>query len=136
VFDDPLVVALPSGHRLANRERIPLTALAKEPWVLFPRELKTSYVELVLAACVQAGFVPRVVQEASQLHTLPALVRAGFGVSLLPSAVAHAQRTGIVVRPLAGHAPRLPLDLVWRRDDVSAAAQQFVAVARALVSRA
>lgn len=129
VAANPLVVALPAGHALARRARVPLAALAEELWVLFPRELKTQYVELVLATCAAAEFVPRVVQEASQLHTLAALVSAGVGVALLPSA-AGAPRLGVVFRPLAGPAPVLPLDLVWRVGDLSPTAAQFVAVAR------
>ena len=130
VVDDPLVVALPATHALARRRRVPLAALAEIPWVLFPRELKTLYVELVLSACVTSGFVPRVVQEASQMHTLCALVSAGFGVSLLPSAVAHASPADIAFRPLTGRSPRLPLDVVWREGDLSPAGTQFVDVAR------
>jgi DNA-binding transcriptional LysR family regulator len=130
VIDDPLVVALPIGHPLATKRRVPLAALADEPWVLFPRELKSSYVELVLAACVGARFVPRVVQEANQFHTLRALVQAGFGVSLLPSAVVRSRGSGIAVRALRGRAPRLRLDVVWRPENLSPAATQFVTVAR------
>ena len=129
LIDDPLVVALPHAHALARRARVPIALLENEPWVLFPRELKTLYVELVLAACVASGFVPRVVQEASQMHTLRALVSAGFGVSLLPSAVAASGHPDIDFRPLARAAPRLPLDVVWRQGDLSAAGEQFVAVA-------
>ncbi|MGH7712131.1 MAG: LysR substrate-binding domain-containing protein, partial [Gemmatimonadaceae bacterium] len=84
VIDDELVAALPRDHKTARRERVRLAQLSGDPWVLYPREMKTSYVELVLSACAAAGFVPRVVQEASQMHTLRALVIAGFGVTLLP----------------------------------------------------
>jgi DNA-binding transcriptional LysR family regulator len=130
---DPLMVALPEGHPSTAHARVSLTALAAEPWVLFPRELKTHYMELVLEACDAAGFTPRVVQEASQLHTLAGLVGAGVGVALLPGAMATAPRAGVVFRPLAGQAPALPLHVVWRQGEVSATVAQFVAVTRDLL---
>ena len=74
--------------------------------------------------------MPRVAQEASQLHTLAALVSAGLGVTLLPRSVARYARPGMVVRPLAAATPVLPLHVVWRFSDLSPAADRFVAVAR------
>jgi DNA-binding transcriptional LysR family regulator len=136
VASDPLVAALPSGHPLARRPRVRLAALQRDPWVIFPRELRTQYTELVYATCAAAGFVPHVAQEASQLHTLSALVSAGVGVSLLPRAVARAARAGVAFRPLAGQeaAPRLALHLVWRTDDLSPAGAQFVSAARTVIT--
>ncbi|HEV8150632.1 MAG TPA: LysR family transcriptional regulator [Gemmatimonadales bacterium] len=130
VASDPLVAALPAGHRLAAKARVTLRELAEEPWVLFPRELKTNYVELVLGCCRAAGFVPRIVQEASQLHTLAGLVSAGVGVSLLPASVAAAERVGVSCRPLAGAIPRLSMEVIWPEGDLSPAATRFVAIAR------
>ncbi|HUF50761.1 MAG TPA: LysR family substrate-binding domain-containing protein [Longimicrobiales bacterium] len=129
---DALVAVLPSAHLLAPRKRVDLAALEAEPWVLFPVELRTEYVRLVIEACAARGFMPRVVQEASQLHTLVALVSAGLGVTLIPRSVAAVPRHGVVVRPLAHAAPALPLHVVWRRDALNAAGAGFVAVARAL----
>lgn len=136
MVDDRLVVALPRHHRLARYRRIRIDQLRNEPWVLYPRHMKTMYVELVLSACAAARFAPRVVQEASQMHTLRALVSAGFGVTLLPGAVATPSSREIAIRTLAGAAsPRLPLDVIWREGDLSPAGTQFVAVARSVTAR-
>jgi DNA-binding transcriptional LysR family regulator len=133
VVNDPLVAAVPREHHLARRTRIPLRALAEEPWVLFSRELRTVYADLVLVACAAAGFTPRVVQEAGQMQTVRSLVSAGFGVTLLPGSMARASRgsaEAIAYRPLTGRAPRLPLHVVWRTGDLSPAGQQLVEVVR------
>ncbi|MGQ0702170.1 MAG: LysR substrate-binding domain-containing protein [Gemmatimonadales bacterium] len=132
VARDQLLVALPGGHPLAARSTIPLGLLAEENWVLFPRELRTVHVELVLAACRQAGFVPRIVQEASQVHTIAGLVSAGVGLTLLPRAMAAAPRAGVVYRPLAGPAPELLLHVIWRQGDLPPPAARFIALARDL----
>ena len=98
--------------------------------MLFPRDMGTRYVEIVTRLCAGAGFVPRVVQEARQLHTLAALVSAGLGVTLLPRSVAGASRPGLAVRPLEGDALGLPLDVVWRAGDLSPAGGPFLEVAK------
>lgn len=126
VSSDPLVVALPEQHRLARLRRIPVARLADEPWVSFPRELKTLYLDLTFATCAAAGFVPRVVQETAQLHSLTALVSAGLGVALVPSVVARAARAGVAFRPLAGPAPRLPFHAVWPAGRLTPAAEGLV----------
>jgi DNA-binding transcriptional LysR family regulator len=132
VAEDPLVVALPDGHPAADLTSVPLRVLAEDPWVLFPSELRTSYVELALSSCAAAGFAPRVVQEASQLHTLSGLVSAGVGVTLLPQSIAAAPQTGVVFRPLTGMKLMLPMHLIWRDGDLPPTGERFRAVAREL----
>lgn len=130
IAEDPLFAVLPEGHPAARADRVPLAVLSDEPWVLFPRNLRSRYLELVLEACAAAGFTPRVEQEAGRMNTLAALVGAGLGVTLLPRSVAGLSRARIAVRPLSDNAPALPQDVIWRRGDLSPAASNFVAVAR------
>jgi DNA-binding transcriptional LysR family regulator len=125
VSADPLVVALPEHHPLARRRRVPLAELAGEPWVTFPRELKTLYLDLTFATCAAAGFIPRVVQETAQLHSLTSLVSAGIGVTLVPSIVAEAARAGVAFRPLVGEAPTLPFHMVWPAGTLPPTARAF-----------
>jgi len=130
VASDRLMVVLPDTHPAVARRRVPLELLAEEPWVLFPASLRSRYLELVVQACAAKGFAPRVAQEAEQMNTLAALVGAGFGVTLLPAVVANRPRAGIAVRPLAGEAPRMPLDVIWRPAGLSPVAERFLEVTR------
>lgn len=127
---DPLIVALPADHPRAAHRSLRLADLAEESWVLFPRELQTVYVELILDACRKAGFVPRIGQEASQLHALSGLVSAGVGITMLPQSMAAAPRQGVVYRTLRESPPSLPMHLIWREGDLSATAGRFVELAR------
>lgn len=80
---EPLRLAVPARHRLAQRKRVRLAEVADEPFVLF-REgygLRT----LTELLCREAGFTPRVAFEGEEVATLRALVAAGLGVALLPS---------------------------------------------------
>src|SRR5262249_12777720 len=80
---EPLVVALPGDHAMAAQPRIALEALAREPFVSFPRTRGPAFFDYLMRLCHEAGFSPNIVQEAPQLDVV-SLVAAGFGVALVP----------------------------------------------------
>jgi DNA-binding transcriptional LysR family regulator len=53
-----------------------------------------------MLACQEAGFLPRVAQQAVQVQTLLALVESGLGVALVPSVMQRYASDKIVYRPL------------------------------------
>lgn len=85
---DPFVLAVPEAHRLARRRSAPLAALAEEPVVMYPAGWAGGFRDLIFGACREAGFVPRVVQEVVQVHTVLALVGAGIGIGFVPASIA------------------------------------------------
>ncbi|MRG96252.1 LysR family transcriptional regulator [Polyangium spumosum] len=125
---DPLVVALPAGHALTAHKRLPLELLAREPFVLFPRQRGPAFFDQIMSLCRDAGFTPRIVQEAPHLDIL-SLVAAGFGVAILPRSIRRAGRRGFVIRPIVG-SPRADLFIAWRADDTSPALREFVGFVR------
>ncbi|WP_437318945.1 LysR substrate-binding domain-containing protein [Sorangium sp. So ce385] len=125
---EPLLVALPADHPLAGRRRIALELLSREPFVVFPRQRGSAFFDLVVGLCREAGFTPRIVQEALHLDIL-SLVAAGFGVSILPESIKNIRRGGLALRPIVG-APVTDLLLAWRADDASPTLGQFLAFVR------
>jgi DNA-binding transcriptional LysR family regulator len=95
VLREPLVAVLPPGHRLAGRSRIPLAALADEPFVRNPRHLGAGLHDTVTALCRAAGFVPRSAQEAVDMDTVLGLVAAGYGVAVVPRSAASRPVPGV-----------------------------------------
>ena len=87
LWRDPVVVALPPGHRLAARIRLKLADLRDEDFV-FLRLNSSSYAARLFDACVQAGFAPRIVQQVVELPATLNLVAAGLGVALVPVSMA------------------------------------------------
>ncbi|MGW3581925.1 LysR substrate-binding domain-containing protein [Streptomyces rubiginosohelvolus] len=129
IDEEELVCALPSDHLLARRETVPLDVLAGEPFVSFPANSGSTVRDAMTEACENAGFTPRIVQEAPDSYTILALVAAGVGVTLTVTSVQHIQQNGLVYRPLAGPAVRLRAALAWRADNPSAALRAVLAVA-------
>jgi DNA-binding transcriptional LysR family regulator len=130
LVDEPAVIVVPGGHPLSARTSAPLIALAEEALVMFPRELNPSNYDSVIAACIRSGFRPKLGQEAPQVVAIIPMVAAGLGVSLVPRSLARICRDGVALLSIEGDGPRALISLAHRRDDRSAAVQNFVAVAR------
>jgi DNA-binding transcriptional LysR family regulator len=130
LVDEDSVVILPRGHRLCSLGSVPLAALAKEVFVMYPRALNPGNYDSVMATCRRAGFNPTLGQEAPQIVSVIPLVAAGFGVSVVPHSTARILPDEVCYRPIAGDAPQAEICLAYRRHDASRAVQNFVAVAR------
>ncbi|MEH3148404.1 MAG: LysR substrate-binding domain-containing protein [Methylobacterium frigidaeris] len=124
--DDHLAVALPRGHRLAG-EAVALPALAAEPFVLWPAAEGRGFHLHVTRTCAAAGFVPRVVQEAHQMHAVLSLVAVEAGVSIVPAAMSGFRAEEIAYAPLPG--TRFGLSLLWVEDRLPPPAELFVRLA-------
>lgn len=135
VAAEPLLLVLPRGHRLAGRSRVPLRLLADEPFVRTPRHLGPGMYDKISALCRDAGFEPRVTQEATQIQTIVALVGAGFGVSIVPGSAADtgAQQPVVFARPSPA-VPPVELALARRTGERSPIVANFVAIATAVAT--
>ncbi|MFC0401431.1 LysR substrate-binding domain-containing protein [Paraburkholderia rhizosphaerae] len=132
LLEDSLVVALPAQHRLAGVARpLPISTLAEEPFVMYPRESGTGVYDQIITLCRQAGFAPTVAQEAHAMATILGLVAAGLGVAVVPESLRSVGANGVVYRPIKEKGARSALWLVlWTRQH-SAQAAAFAAVAKA-----
>jgi len=124
VMEEPLVAALPTGHRLSGRKMLNLAMLAREPFVLQARSRGPGSHDQILGICRAAGFSPRVVQEGSQTDALT-LVAAGVGVAIVPSSLRVIRREGVVYRPLRER-PMTQLVMVWCKDAQLPVLHQFL----------
>jgi DNA-binding transcriptional LysR family regulator len=129
----PFVAALPKSHRLATRKRLTLDELADEPFVLFPPTMQTRVLEIMLSACSKAGFIPKVSQEARQIHTLVALVSANLGITMVPKWVASSYPAEVVYRKISTPMETYGLVLTWRQESSNNAIQSFSSVAQEVV---
>ncbi|MBB4304716.1 LysR family hydrogen peroxide-inducible transcriptional activator [Rhodobium orientis] len=131
LFDDIFRLAVPAGHRLADKAHITQDDLEAEPLLLL--EDGHCLRGHALSAC-QIGERRRRSQfESTSLYTLVQMIAAGIGVTLLPQLAidSHiAEGTDIVLRPLDG-APSRGIGLIWRA--ASLRAGEFRLLARELV---
>jgi DNA-binding transcriptional LysR family regulator len=105
VFEDPMMVALPIGHRLAGRTSIELGDLAEEPWLLTEIGGTCEDTSIVLRACHDTGFMPDIRFQSEDYAALQGMAAVGVGIALIPLLATVNTRSDIVIRPLRGHTP-------------------------------
>lgn len=120
---EPLVLVLPSGHRLARRARVPLAQVADEPFIGFPRDTAPSLHDAITGMCEESGFSPNFVADATEWYTIVSLVAAEIGVTLLPKSIRTFQRRGAVYRSVAGQQRHVELAVVRRHGPPTAASR-------------
>ncbi|WP_244435101.1 LysR family transcriptional regulator [Methylocystis sp. SC2] len=135
IFTEPLAVALPKNHPLAERPALKVADLADEPFVQFPRFINPTLYDDILALCRGAGFSPMIVQEATPKQTIIGLVEAGLGVSLLPASLRFLARIGVVYAPLEDSSLAIETSLIWRSGDDAPALKRFIEVVREVSTR-
>jgi len=133
LLDEQIVMALPAGHVKAQQGDVDLREFANEDFVFTPQALGGGYHAQLVALCESAGFYPRVVQEAAQIHTLLGLVACGFGVALVPASFARSTPRERVqfcaIRPIDEQAtPGIGLYMKWNAQNASPALANFIAL--------
>jgi DNA-binding transcriptional LysR family regulator len=129
---EELVLAAPSGHPAVKASgAVDLRALAKESFILAPRDIGPGLYDLIISHCHAFGFAPRITQHARQMQTVVGLVSSGMGVALVPSSVRKLGRTGVQYRPLRGKAAVIEIGILRRKDADSSVSDRFVEVLRA-----
>ncbi len=125
LLTEELALIVPEAHALAGT--IPtLASLADESWVWVPEGQSPEHP--IFAACLAAGFTPRIACVSGSAGGMQALVAAGLGIALLPR-LALSPPPGTVIVELAEPRPTRTLALVWRSGEApSHAATAFMAL--------
>ncbi|WP_138751268.1 LysR family transcriptional regulator [Paenibacillus sinopodophylli] len=124
VFIDPILVAVPKGHRLAERSSVSLIELRDEWFVGVKRGYGTR--DLIDSVCKSAaGFVPKYVYEGDEPARLSTLVEAEIGLAFIPS-TARNPRENIHYLRIENCELVREIALLWHRSRyISRAAEEF-----------
>jgi len=114
LFTEELVLAMPAGHAMSGRQRLTLTDLASEPFVVLNEA--HCLTGNVLSFCRTQNMAPFIAARSHQLLTVLELVRLGQGVSLIPKmAIPRGADVGVTYRPLSGDTPTRTIAAAWRK---------------------
>jgi DNA-binding transcriptional LysR family regulator len=113
LFSDHLVAAAPRSVPFHRTEG--LASFRDRPFICLPRSVSETFHDHVLSLCRRAGFSPRVVQEASELFTILNLVRAGLGVSLVPSSAVLLHVPGVRFHDLRMGEAEWSIGVAWNK---------------------
>ena len=99
--EEPLIVALPLGHRLSRQnEPLKMADLLHDPLIVYPKSPRPSFADQVLATFRDRMIVPEQVIEVRELQIAIGLVGAGQGIAIVPDSLQGMQRTDVVYRPI------------------------------------
>jgi DNA-binding transcriptional LysR family regulator len=136
VSRERLIVALPTGHRAAAREKVHLRDLEDEAFLIPRRQSVPGFHELVLDALRAGGVSAPRLQPTRLLQTAVFLVSGQLGVALVPESFRqHLRVRGCVYRELAGESRHADLIGLWRRDNVPPALRRLIQQLKSVGSR-
>lgn len=128
ILREPLILAVSAKHVLAARRRpVDPARLSDERFVVFPRPLAPGLFDATIGVCRQAGFTPRVAQEAVQMQTILGLVAAGLGIALVPACMENLQRSDVRYLKLAPVAGTIETAAQWHVHNKSPALEALLA---------
>jgi DNA-binding transcriptional LysR family regulator len=128
-----IALAALKGHPLQKLKKLRLRDLGDTPFVWFPRRESPAFYDRLMHECFRAGLKsPRIVQEGVNEATILSLVLHGVGVGFVNENAHWRCPQGVVVLPVMDLNLRLPLALVWRKDNASRLLAKFVADVRLL----
>ncbi|ORA84648.1 hydrogen peroxide-inducible genes activator [Mycobacterium malmoense] len=115
IYDEDFVLALPPGHPLSNKRRVPATALAELPLLLLDEGHCLR--DQALDVCHKAGVRAELANtRAASLATAVQCVTGGLGVTLIPQSAVpvEAARSRLGLARFAAPRPGRRIGLVFR----------------------
>jgi len=136
LLSDQMVVAFPAKHPLRQCKSVKLNQLVRVPLVLMTAD--SSVRKLVDAAFASTGQLIMPAYEATYMSTAAGMVKAGLGVTILPSsAIQMGELAGLVTRPISRPAITRELGVIEKTArSLSPAAEGFLRTIKAAVSDA
>ncbi|MFE3905117.1 LysR family transcriptional regulator [Streptomyces sp. NPDC059153] len=113
LLDDVPDIAMPAGHRLADRAEVDLEEFADDEWVSWP-EGEFCY-DWLMFTLRSKGIEPRIAHLAGEHHTQLALIAAGMGVCVAPRLGRGPVPDGVRLVPVR-QKMRRHVHAVWRTD--------------------
>jgi LysR family transcriptional regulator, hca operon transcriptional activator len=135
IVKEPLVVAMPSDHRLASRNAVALQDLAGEVFIGMSNTAPT--LQLVIDDYLKTSGVNfRPAHRVDNLAMAMSLIASTGGVALLPAYAKNFLPRSVTSRSLAGEAPTIDLVIAYNKTNTSPTLRIFLSRVDELKKRA
>ena len=121
-----LVLLMPDNHELAESFTGELATLRHEKFVFLHDTAGIGLTSHTLQACRQNQLHPKNIMYVPSLMSIPGLVAAGIGLSIVPEPMTRLTMPGIRIVPLAQPEMVSELSLISRIDERSSAVLHFI----------
>jgi DNA-binding transcriptional LysR family regulator len=126
VTSEPLVLALPKGHRLCKGRLPNISDLEGERFITFSPDDGTYFHSLVERTLTNASVHVDTVQRVGQIHSILALVGAGQGIALVPESAKTMGFQNITTRKIDTEPVLAELAMAWKVTNQNPALKRFV----------
>ncbi|MFJ4526217.1 LysR substrate-binding domain-containing protein [Streptomyces sp. NPDC088810] len=125
LLEDPLLLALPARHPLADREELSPEDLDGLPWIAVENTQDEAWRDAFVASCAASGFTPDIRMEAAEPLTALGLVASGLGLALVQKSMVRGMSDTVAVRELPWHDRCVHLWATWHRVDLRPVVASF-----------
>lgn len=135
-LSEGFVAALAASDPLAAADGVDLRDVHDRPFIFYSPDAARYFHDLLSSTFAQAQIMPRIVQQVGQMHSMLALVDAGFGMAMLPEAAARLRFPNVVFRPMTGIGGlSAKLNCIWQHENENPALARFLHVVDADVQQ-
>lgn len=117
---EPLLVAIPKQHRMADFPSVSIADLRGEPLLAISNRLGTALNERLAQVFSSENYEPHVVMETQEFSSLMGMVRAGVGVAIVPEAVSEPPSAYVNFRPLKAQGAQIELYMLLPKQPLPA----------------
>ena len=118
LFREPLVVALPKARKI-KAKRIRIADLAGEAIVTFQRASSPEVFDMIIRACNDSGFSPRLRHELNNMQSVLSTVEADEGVAIVTASARNLRADNVAFYRLQPDEVRVDFVAAWRREEPS-----------------
>lgn len=122
---EEMVALLPRNHRLAEQSSVAIEDLRHDDHVVLNPD-SSEFATHIMSFLVAAGCRPKVSQQVVDAQSIPSLIVAGFGVSIVPSSIAQLTSGPLVFRSIRPNPPVSDVFMVYRRHDQGPTLKTFL----------
>ncbi|HLV76598.1 MAG TPA: LysR family transcriptional regulator [Marinobacter sp.] len=124
LFDEPMIAALPAGHRLSHRPPS-MRELSELPLITFPAGAGPNFSDITQSLFHSRGLKIQVIQQVNEVQTALSLVASDMGFSLVPEQVRRMQREDVDYLPLEDNNITTPVIASRRKGDSPSAVMRL-----------
>ena len=127
LWTERLVVILPPDQSLRMKETVAWSDLAGEQLVVRAVEHDHSVAEFIIGVAAKAGCHPRIMEFVATRENVVGLVRAGFGLAVLPeSSLLSVNTAELISRPMMGQGSTFDIIGGWLPENANPVLRRFL----------
>lgn len=126
VMTEHFVLVVPKGSSLKQSNKMDVSTLANEKFILFGKEYSSHYYKLVMSIFEDHGFKPNVALRTVNAMSIFNLVAQGIGIAIVPKSLSVGYNIDVEFIDLAHLSQRTTLSLIWNKENNNTGIRTFL----------